>query len=190
MQVRDRATIAIHILQSMGVEGDDGPDHSNSDTGVEESKSNSAPQPSLHNSYTHDTDDNTIPFTDSHNHATSEAHLLLDPLPMSFTALERAVNIYAHSLGSSEGQPMMFSSLPVIEVEATPNTQTASASASTYHSTSGGVTGVSDPSVSSKATGTGANGGAPSSMSSGVDDPAAELYKVCYTSSGCSMLYS
>jgi hypothetical protein len=169
-QVRDRATVALYILSNMpqvaatesSQELIDGID----DYGIEEHKGNT------------DTTSNRDTTALIH-----EDDSILQPLPMSFTSLDKAVKAYASILDSTAGdssssnatEMMVFSSLPVIE-ETTATSQQQQQQSATSTGQSHAIHGVSDSSKSSRSS----NGGITTGIS-GINsqiDPAAELYKV------------
>ena len=83
--------------------------------GVEERKHDDADDDHRHNG-DHHQDNDEDDFPDS-----SLADVLLEPLPMSFASLDRAVKAYASTLNSdaaSNSGPLVFASLPIIEVRA------------------------------------------------------------------------
>eukprot|EP00752_Nemacystus_decipiens_P002202 g2095.t1 len=96
-EVRDRATVALTLLGE--TDGDDEAAADAADAlvdggaGTQESKGD-APAPV------------EKPAT---------AHLLLETLPMSFTSLEKAVKAYHQHMPATAGQPLVLSSLPVVE---------------------------------------------------------------------------
>jgi type I site-specific restriction-modification system R (restriction) subunit len=169
-QVRDRATVALYILSNMpqvaatesSQELIDGID----DYGIEEHKGNT---------------DTTI-SSSKDTALIHEDDSILQPLPMSFTSLDKAVKAYASILDSTGGdsssnanEMMVFSSLPVIE-ETTVTSQQQQQQSATSTRQSHATHGASDSSKSSRSSNgitTGIGG-----ISSSQIDPAAELYKV------------
>ncbi|CAM9626678.1 unnamed protein product [Scytosiphon promiscuus] len=85
---------------------------------------------------------------------TATAHLLLETLPMSFSSLEKAVKAYHQHMPATAGQPLVLSSLPVVEEAAVPV----------------GIV----PKGSSKD----GRSGLPSSAAEAPEDPAEHIYKV------------
>uniref|UniRef100_A0A6U1MSQ3 Coatomer subunit gamma n=1 Tax=Fibrocapsa japonica TaxID=94617 RepID=A0A6U1MSQ3_9STRA len=89
-------------------------------------------------------------------------YLLLEPLPLSFPALERSLRAYQSHPGGSAGQPLQLSTLPVVEEPAAP-----APSAQTHK------LGAPAPTTATAASASAAPGGAP-----GGEDPAAALYQI------------
>ncbi|CAM9907161.1 unnamed protein product [Ectocarpus sp. 12 AP-2014] len=136
-EVRDRATVALTLL------GDsDGEDEAGADAlvegghGAEETKGDgpSTAGPPLGKPTT--------------------AHLLLEALPMSFSSLEKAVKAYHQHMPATAGQPLVLSSLPVVEEVAAPT------------------------GIVAKGAGKDSRSGSASAAEAAPDDPAEHIYKV------------
>eukprot|EP00904_Undaria_pinnatifida_P003330 jgi/Undpi1/12999/HiC_scaffold_7.g02663.m1 len=102
-EVRDRATVALTLLgeSTEAEEAAGGADVANligSGGGTEEAKGEGPPK----------VVENTT------------THLLLEALPMSFTSLEKAIKSYHQHMPATAGQPLVLSSLPVVEEVAAP----------------------------------------------------------------------
>jgi hypothetical protein len=116
----------------------------------------------------------------------SDDDSILQPLPMSFTSLDKAVKAYASILDNSgdnsatSSEMMVFSSLPVIEETTVSTQQQQSTTATGTSRKSHTAHGTSD---SSNKSGRASNGSSISGISGisqqTLHDPAAELYKVC-----------
>ena len=131
------------------------------------------------------TTDTTTNTTDSTNAALiNEDDSILQPLPMSFTSLDKAVKAYASILDNSgdnsatSNDMMVFSSLPVIE-ETTVSTQQQQQSTTAITRKSHTAHGTSDSSKSGRASNGISSSGISGISQQTVYDPAAELYKVC-----------
>jgi len=94
------------------------------------------------------------------------ASVLVEPLPMSFSALDRAVKLYASRGGTGDEQPMTLAALPV--VEDTPVPAHASSKPGTQP---GAVRTMATPASA-------ASGGAASAAGGEAADPAAAVYAV------------
>jgi hypothetical protein len=173
-QVRDRATVALYILSNMpqvaatesSQELVDGID----DYGIEEHKGN--------------TDTTATTATGKDTALIHEDDSILQPLPMSFTSLDKAVKAYASILdstgdnsSSTANEMMVFSSLPVIE-ETTDTSQQQQQQSATSTRHSHATHGASDSSKSSRSSNGGITTGGISGIGGSQIDPAAELYKV------------
>eukprot|EP00611_Tribonema_gayanum_P013774 TRINITY_DN24994_c0_g1_i2.p1 TRINITY_DN24994_c0_g1~~TRINITY_DN24994_c0_g1_i2.p1 ORF type:complete len:854 (-),score=272.22 TRINITY_DN24994_c0_g1_i2:124-2685(-) len=148
-EVRDRATVAIKLLASMPAAGD-----GDADAGGDEN---------------HQSEPVEEDALDGDAETSEAAHLMLDGLPMSFASLERAVGLYALSMqsGTAQAQPLLFSTLPVVEEHVPAPVTKGTAAASKPLAGAGSGFGGGDSHA------------APTAASApATADPTAELYKI------------